>query len=327
MSLIQSIKRCRQWRNGVGPVLLAATLLVSVNADAQDPKPHADVTIPVAQEPITPIPAAAALDSRKVALGERLFGDRRLSNDGQRACSSCHDVHTNGADTRQLDPSDGHGAPLLNTPTVYNATLNFRLNWEGDVPTLEEQAERSLADPRTMGTTVGAAVMTLADEQGMPTQFQQAYGHGPDRASLLDAIATYERSLVTPGSAFDRWLEGDSKALTPQAVTGYQFFKSFGCVSCHQGVNVGGNLSERSGVFHPVGNDGPMVLRVPSLRNVAVTAPYFHDGSAATLDEAVRRMGYAQLDRRLNDEQTQAIVAFLDSLLGTYRGHALSAPQ
>jgi len=151
-------------------------------------------------------------------------------------------------------------------------------------------------------------------------QFEAAYGRGPDRAGLLDAVATYERSLLTPGSQFDHWLGGDAAALSAEEQDGYQLFKSIGCISCHQGVNVGGNLFERQGIFHPLVSPPPEIVRVPSLRNVATTPPYFHDGSAPTLDEAVRRMGSAQLDQTLSDQQIKAIVAFLDTLTGTYRG-------
>jgi cytochrome c peroxidase len=151
-------------------------------------------------------------------------------------------------------------------------------------------------------------------------QFREAYGHGPDRASLLDAIASYERTALTPGSRFDRWLTGDAAALSAEEQNGYQLFKSLGCVSCHQGVNVGGNLFERHGIFHPLASPKPEILRVPSLRNVATTPPYFHDGSAPTLPDAVRKMAFAQLDTTLSDEQTDLIVAFLKTLTGTYRG-------
>jgi cytochrome c peroxidase len=136
----------------------------------------------------------------------------------------------------------------------------------------------------------------------------------------LDAIATYERSLLTPGSRFDRWLGGDAAALSVEEQNGYQLFKSLGCISCHQGVNVGGNMFQRHGIFHPLASPKPEILRVPSLRNVATTPPYFHDGSTPTLDEAVRKMGAAQLDRILSDQQVEAIVAFLNTLTGTYRG-------
>ena len=128
-----------------------------------------------------------------------------------------------------------------------------------------------------------------------------------------------ERSLVTPDSRFDRWLAGDTGAITPDELAGYQLFKSLGCITCHQGVNVGGNLFQRHGIFHPLGSPEPAIVRVPSLRNVATTAPYFHDGSAATLPEAVKKMGIAQLDRVLTDQQIAAIVAFLYTLTGTYR--------
>jgi cytochrome c peroxidase len=141
-----------------------------------------------------------------------------------------------------------------------------------------------------------------------------------DRTGLLDAIATYERSLLTPGSRFDRWLGGDAAALSAEEQHGYELFKSLGCVSCHQGVNVGGNLYQRHGIFHPLASPKPEILRVPSLRNVATTASYFHDGSAATLDDAVRKMAAAQLDLDLPDPQIQAIVAFLKTLTGNYRG-------
>jgi cytochrome c peroxidase len=229
-------------------------------------------------------------------------------------------VRTNGADGNRHDKAlDGSKLPL-NTSTVFNAALSFRLGWEGSFRTLEAQAEASLENPGTMGTSLAEVVGKLSADPEMTRQFGEAYGHRPDRASLLDAIATYERSLLTPGSRFDRWLRGDAAAISAEEQNGYQLFKSLGCVSCHQGVNVGANLFERHGIFHPLATPKPEILRVPSLRNVATTPPYFHDGSAPTLREAVRRMGAAQLDRTLADQQIEAIVAFLNTLTGTYRG-------
>src|SRR5262249_16555153 len=192
--------------------------------------------------------------------------------------------------------------------------------WEGSVRTLEAQAEALLENSGPMGTTVAEVVGKLSADPKMTRQFGEAYGRGPDRASLLDAITTYERSLLTPGSRFDKWLDGDAAALSIKEQNGYQLFKSLGCVSCHQGVNVGGNLFQPRGIFHPLAWRKPEIVRVPSLRNVAITPPYFHDGSAPTLDEAVRRMAAAQLDRTLSDQQVEAIVAFLSTLTGTYRG-------
>jgi cytochrome c peroxidase len=282
------------------------------------------------QEPITPIPAARGLDPQRVLLGERLFNDPRLSHNNTHTCSSCHDVGTNGASANVRDSSDGRPA-VLNTPTVFNVSLNFRLNWEGNVRLLEEGIEQSLVNPAIMASSVDEAVGKLRASPDMVGQFREAYGREPDRAALLDAIATYERSLVTPGSRFDRWLMGDNEAITPDELSGYQLFKSFGCITCHQGANIGGNLFQRHGIFHPLGSPEPVLVRVPSLRNVAATAPYFHDGSAATLPEAVKAMGVAQLDRVLTDRQISAIVAFLNALTGTYRDEpvkqAAAAPR
>ena len=178
-----------------------------------------------------------------------------------------------------------------------------------------------------MASSADEVVSKLRADPEAVRQFRDAYGREPDVAALLDAIATYERSLVTPGSRFDRWLVGEADAITPEELAGYQLFKSLGCVTCHQGVNVGGNLFQRPGIFHPIGSAGPALVRVPSLRNVATTPPYFHDGSAPTLSEAVKTMGIAQLGRVLIDQQIAAIVAFLNTLTGTYQGRRSGPPS
>jgi cytochrome c peroxidase len=278
------------------------------------------------QEPITPVPLPPDADPLKLALGERLFADPRLSHDGGLTCTSCHDIHSNGADgNRQRVARDGSIMPF-NTLTIFNAALSFRLNWEGNFRTLEAQTESSLENSANLATNADEVLKKLNADPEVVRQFTQAYGHPPDRASLLDAIATYERSLVTPGSRFDRWLEGDTAALSAEEQKGYRLFKSLGCVSCHQGVNIGGNLFQRHGIFHPLASPKPEILRVPSLRNVATTPPYFHDGSAPTLRKAVRRMAFAQLDETLSDQEIDAIVAFLNTLTGTYRGVPVTAP-
>jgi cytochrome c peroxidase len=217
----------------------------------------------------------------------------------------------------------GGGSIALNTPTVFNASLNFRLNWEGNFRSLEDHAKQTLRNPAIMASSADEVVSKLRADPEAVRQFRDAYGREPDVAALLDAIATYERSLVTPGSRFDRWLAGEAAAITPEELSGYQLFKSLGCISCHQGVNVGGNLFQRHGIFHPLGSAEPVLVRVPSLRNVATTPPYFHDGSAPTLSDAVRAMGIAQLDRVLTDQQVATIVAFLDTLTGTYRNEVV----
>lgn len=304
----------------MGLAMLLVGMAMAATAQAQTPGAQA----PADEEPITPVPAPPAADARKLALGERLFFDPRLSRDGSRSCASCHDTRTNGAGSRQHDDAfDGSKLPL-NTPTVFNAALSFRLNWEGNFRSLEAQAEALLQNPSVMGNSLDEVAGKLSADPDTMRQFRVAYGRGPDRASLLDAIAGYERTLLTPGSRFDRWLAGDAAALSAEEQNGYQLFKSIGCASCHQGVNVGGNMFQRHGIFHPLASPKPEVLRVPSLRNVATTPPYFHDGSTPTLEEAVRKMGAAQLDRILSHDQVEAIVAFLKTLTGTYRGASVT---
>jgi cytochrome c peroxidase len=305
--------------------LLICATAGAVLALGYSPITHAQLQAPQSSatpilEPITPIPGPPAADPLKVALGEHLFGDPRLSRSNTRTCSSCHDLKTNGASGIVRETATD-GSPLsFNTSTVFNSALDFRFGWEGEFRTLEAQAAASLQNPRIMDSRIEEVVGKLRRDPDVVHQFEEAYGHGPDAQSLLNAIATFERSLVTPGSRFDRWLAGDTTALSAQQLDGYRSFKSLGCVSCHQGVNIGGNLFERHGIFHPLARADPRILRVPSLRNVATTAPYFHDGSAPSLDEAVRKMATSQLDLALTDQQVDDIVAFLRSLTGTYHG-------
>ncbi|MEQ9609338.1 MAG: cytochrome c peroxidase, partial [Kiloniellaceae bacterium] len=243
------------------------------------------------------------------------------------SCNSCHDLATNGATAAVLDEGlDGSPLPL-NSLTVFNAALSFRLSWEGNFRSLEEQAAASLTNPNIMGTTFDEVIAKLASDPAMVSRFRAAFGHPPDTASLLRALADFQRQLLTPGSRFDHWLAGAENALDQQELRGYALFKSLGCISCHQGVNIGGNLFQRHGIFHPLAAPTPEVLRVPSLRNVAATAPYFHDGSAPDLHDAVRRMGIAQLNSTLTEAQTDDIVAYLRSLTGTYEDRDVRTPQ
>jgi cytochrome c peroxidase len=301
-------------------LVLAFALALGAGLPAHAQAPPLDLDMVPSDEPITPIPTPPSANSSRAKLGERLFQDPRLSHGNVRSCLSCHDIRLNGASgSKPLTALDG--TPLrYQSLTVFNAALSFRLSWEGRYRTLEEQAAASLANPRIMGTTMEEVLDKLRKDRGMMSQFEDAFGHGPDAASVLEALATFERSLLTPDSRFDRWLSGDAVALTQQELSGYRLFKSLGCVSCHQGVNVGGNLFERRGIFRPLTTDEPAMLRVPSLRNIAVTPPYFHDGSATTLTDAVRRMSRAQLNSTLTDTQVKEIVAFLGTLTGNYRG-------
>lgn len=280
-----------------------------------------------AEEPITPLPPAPVANPLRVSLGERLFSDTRLSRDDNRSCATCHDVSANGATNRQRDTTAEGAALNFNTTTVFNAALSFRLGWEGKYRTLESQTDALLRNPQIMGCAPEIIAQKLQGNVALTADFQAAYGRGPDAANILDALATYLRTLTTPGSRFDRWLEGDSTALSREEIAGYALFKSLGCIACHQGMNVGGNLFEKQGIFHPLARPQPSVLRVPSLRNVATTAPYFHDGSAPTLQIAVRKMGLAQLNTTLTDEQIDAIVAYLGTLTGVYDGKPVGGSE
>jgi cytochrome c peroxidase len=302
----------------VATLLMAVALSAAVSRGI--PSPLQNATIALTQEPITPIPSAPKVDQLKLALGEDLFRSALLSRDQTRSCLSCHDVGSNGADGVQ-HAIGADGKPLLfNTPTVFNAALSFRLHWQGDKRSLESQVVWALNSAPGLGSNIPDIIARLNADAKMVSRFVAAYGCIPDDASLIDALATYERSLVTPDSRFDRWLKGDKTALSAKEFNGYVLFKSFGCVSCHEGVNIGANLFQRHGIFHPLASPEPEILRVPSLRNVATTPPYFHDGSAATLPEAVRLMALAQLEQSLSEQEIDAIVAFLNSLTGNYRG-------
>jgi cytochrome c peroxidase len=266
-------------RRRIAYLLLVVCLNVVWPAAGQSPVLPARAGL----EPITPIPAARAQDSQRLLLGERLFNDRRLSHGNTHSCSSCHDTETNGASANARDTPEG--LPMaLNTPTVFNVNLNFRLNWEGNFRTLEEGAEHTLLNPAIMASSAGEVASKLRADPEFVRQFRDAYGRGPDAAAVLDAIATYERSLVTPGSRFDRWLAGEADAITPEELSGYRVFKSLGCITCHQGVNVGGNLFHSFQYFSvAVGETALFTTTTPGINNVIsrVTGGYpsFIDGT------------------------------------------------
>ena len=236
------------------------------------------------------------------------------------------------------------GTPLLrNTPTIFNVAFNAAFNWDGGVRTLEAHAERVLLSPALMHTTWPALLGKLRTIPDYQMAFTTLYPGGLTPAHVLDALATYERSLVTPNARFDRYLRNQPEALNAVERRGYDIFKAYGCVACHQGVNVGGSMFQKFGIFQeaPASHDPSRavdlgrflltqvtrdreVFRVPSLRNVALTAPYFHDGRAPTLEAAVTIMARVQLGRTLSQEDTHAIVQFLHTLTGEYQGRSLT---
>jgi cytochrome c peroxidase len=290
-------------------------------------------------EPIVPIPRTLPLDERKVALGRRLFHDPRLSADNSIACASCHALSKGGVDGSPQSVGIRGQRGAMNAPTVFNSVFNFRQFWDGRAATLEDQVDGPVHNPLEMASDWPAILVKLAADPGYRNAFRGIYPDGMQPANIKNAIAEFERSLTTPDSRFDRYLAGDRSALTWEEVKGYQLFKNYGCIACHQGVNVGGNVYERLGVmerYFPTERDakpadiGRMaitgraedrhVFKVPSLRNVALTGPYFHDGSVATLEQAVSIMGRFQLGVSLPPEEVALIVKFLQTLTGRYAG-------
>lgn len=292
----------------------------------------------LAAEPISPISAPTDVDSKKAEIGKQLFFDPRLSKSGFLSCNSCHNLSMGGADN--LTSSVGHGwhQGPINSPTVLNSAYNVAQFWDGRAADLQEQAAGPIANPGEMAQSHEVALEVISSIPGYVGSFSAAYGDASitlDR--VTDAIAEFERTLVTPNSRFDQWLQGDQAALTSDELEGYQLFKSSGCVGCHNGPAVGATLFQKVGLIKPYETDNPaqgryavtgneadrMVFKVPTLRNIELTYPYFHDGSVNTLEEAVRTMGEIQLGRSFSDMETAKIVSFLQTLTGEQPNFAL----
>jgi cytochrome c peroxidase len=290
------------------------------------------------QEPIQPLAPAKITNPAKVELGKQLFFDPRLSRSGWISCNSCHNLSMGGSDNFKTSIGDRWAQGGIRSPTVLNSSLNLAQFWDGRAKDLTEQAGGPIANPIEMGSTHEAAEKTLGTIPGYRTQFKKVYG--VDKigiAQITDAIATFEATLITPNSRFDKWLKGDKKAITAEELAGYQLFKDSGCVSCHNGPAVGGNSYQKFGLVHEVtttnpakgragvtGNDSDhMMFKVPTLRNVELTPPYFHDGSASTLSQAVDTMGWVQLGKKFTPDENTKNVAFLKTLTGDQPRFAL----
>jgi len=291
-----------------------------------------------AQLPLPPVPG---LPPEKVAVGGRLFFDKRLSADNAISCASCHDFARGGADRLPVSVGVGGKTGPINAPTVFNAALNFVQFWDGRAASLEEQAAGPVHNPLEMASSWREVIPKLLQDAYYPAAFGKLY---PDRGisgeTIVDAIAAYERTLLTE-SRFDRFLRGDTTALSQLEQAGYQRFLDYGCASCHQGALLGGNMHQRFGVMggyfegrsvseadlgrynQTRREEDRHVFKVPSLRNVAVTAPYFHDASVNSLEEAIVIMARYQLGRDLPGADVIALSAFLRSLTGTWQGREL----
>jgi cytochrome c peroxidase len=293
-------------------------------------------------EPIQAIPINIAVDSNKVALGEKLFQDTRLSSDNRVSCVSCHSFSQGGVDRRSHSIGINGAKTEVNTPTIFNVGFNFRFNWDGEFENLFTHLNALMTNPKVMGIQWQEAIQSLQQVPEYARSFNQIYPDGINQTNIKDAIVAYESSLNTPNARFDRFLGGDKQALTAEEQKGYQLFKAYGCVSCHQGVNIGGNMFQPFGVignyfadrgnitkadygrYNVTKNEADRyVFRVPSLRNVALTPPYFHDGSAKTLEGAIAIMTKYQLGRSLSKEEIEPIAQFLRTLTGEYQGKPL----
>ena len=285
---------------------------------------------PLLAEPIRPLPVKSGVDPARAALGRALFHDLRLSQNNTQSCATCHQSGHGGADPRPLSPGGPH--MLRNTPTVYNSTFNFRQGWLGRYSGIEGVLEHAMGAAPGAPSAWDIVASRLTGDAAIGAHFNQVYGDDISAALVKDALGSYLKSLVTP-SRFDRYLRGDKSALSIDEKAGYAKFKSYGCVSCHQGINVGGNMYQKFGVMRELGQDALIaadlgrytlsgraadrhMFRVPSLRNVALTAPYFHNGSVATLEEAVGAMFKYQLGRDAPKPDQELIVRFLKTLNG-----------
>ena len=298
-----------------------------------------------ASEPVRPIDLVLPYDEAKAALGFKLYHDTRLSVDNTISCASCHGLNTAGVDNKQY--SEGVEGKLggVNAPTVYNAVYNFVQFWDGRANTLADQAAGPPVNPVEMASpNFDAIVAKLNKDRHFVREFKAVYPEGISQATITDAIEQFERTLITPNSRFDKYLRGDDVAITAEELQGYELFKKYNCATCHVGKNLGGETYELMGLRKHYFADRGLELteedngrfkqtgverdrhrfKVPGLRNVALTGPYFHDGTRTTLKEAVCDMGTYQSGVALTDEEEDLIVAFLNTLTGEYQGKLLT---
>ena len=288
-----------------------------------------------AEEPIKPIPEEIEINTEKLMLGRMLFYDPRLSKNNTTSCYSCHNLGVGGDDGRKVFIRIGGEPGIINTPTVFNSDFNFKQFWDGRVNTVEDLIDTHVQSPTYLGSSWPGIVSKLYQHENYPSRFKALYPDGIHHKNIRNALGEFIRSLTTPNSRFDQYLEGDDTALSTLEKRGYALFKSYGCVSCHQGVNVGGGMFRVFGAvndyFKNRGNITDVdlgrynvtgkaadrhVFKVPSLRMAALTQPYLHNGSAATLRDAVDIMFEFQLGRKAPDEDKEAIMLFIKTLVG-----------
>jgi cytochrome c peroxidase len=279
-------------------------------------------------EAIKPIPTHIQVDQKKVQLGKELFFDSILSKDHTVSCATCHDLQNGGDDGLQFSFGIHGQKGNINAPTVYNAVFNFRQFWDGRAKDLKAQALGPISNPVEMGEDPERVVQKLKAHPHYKKKFEVLYEDGVTIENLADVLASYEKTLITPNAPFDRYLRGEKDAISAKAKEGYRLFRFKGCIICHNGVNIGGNLYNKFGIFKDVNSSSlgrynmtkrdsdKYVFKVPSLRNIALTAPYMHDGRFDTLSDAIVFMSQYQLGRYMEASEIDAIEAFLKTLTG-----------
>ena len=300
-------------------------------------------------EPIRPIPDSIAVDAAKVQLGKELYHDTRLSGDGTISCATCHSIETAGVDNDQF--SEGIAGQLggINAPTSYNAAFNFVQFWDGRAATLAEQAAGPPLNPVEMGSKSFEEIAAkLSEDADFSKRFLASYPEGINEKTITDAIAEYEKTLLTPNSPFDLYLKGDKTAITEEQIEGYAIFKDYKCATCHAGVNMGGlsyelmgqrdnyfqnrEINEKSGLTDSDNGRWAQTkverdryrFKTPTLRNVALTWPYYHDGSVSTLEKAIEMMAEFQVGRKMSEPEIAKVKTFLDAQTGQFQGKTLT---
>jgi len=277
---------------------------------------------------IEPIPYSINVDKNKALLGKKLFFDTILSKDHKISCASCHDLQNGGDDGLKFSVGINGAIGTINSPTVLNSTFNFRQFWDGRAKDLKEQASVPIENPIEMGHDINVVIYDLKKDKNYVADFLEIYDEGITKNTIVDAIAEFEKSLITPNAPFDKYLNGDKEAISQSVKNGYKLFIDKGCIVCHNGINVGGNLYNKFGIYKKAESsslgryditkreEDKYVFKVPSLRNVELTAPYMHDGRFKTLKKTVVFMTNYQLGRHIDDKDIEDIVKFLNALTG-----------
>ncbi len=283
---------------------------------------------------IPPIPTPVKYEPNKIAAGKALFNAPLFSSNNTISCNSCHILNRGGTDNLPTYVGINKQPGTLNTPTVLNASLNFRQFWNGRAKSLADVVEDHLLDPTVFDNNWNVVIQRIKEKPKLVALFKDAYQGEINENTIKDALSVYQHTLLTPNSALDRF-RVDKAAMSPDALKGYQLFKNYGCRTCHQGPGVGGNLYQKLGIYKDYfatkskitkadlglynitgKEEDKYVFKVPSLRNVTLTAPYLHDGSAATLEEVIQIMGIYQVGQPIQPFDVPYIIKFLQSLSG-----------